>query len=379
MNDKMRVLRTIHPVGHGGFFTEELCEGNDCFNVVYDCGTRNGVQSLEQNINQAFQKKTTIDLLFISHFDSDHVNGLGLLRKKSHLNEHTKVVIPFHYPEYFALLNPFLYTYYERCMNIIRSTGATIIEVEEMNPFEESETWLDSDGGGNHSFVSFGHLRGIIPSGSRIVLSPKWVYVPFNLNNSKVFFDTFEDEVRNQLGMDIGDMTPLELEQNVDILRGIYQLIGEKNDRSFNINSNSLIVLSYPTKEVNSCNTLIGLRKFSADAVSALYTGDAYLKDFTKGSFPFSYYTALKYTLRKYVNMPIGLFQISHHGSNSNYDTLLRNEIGLCQFAFCCQDDRDKMHGTTRNVCNDLSSIAKVMVYVVDENGNSEVRQEIFE
>lgn len=177
--------------------------------------------------------------------------------------------------------------------------------------------------------------------------------------------------------MDIGDMPPLELEQNVDILRGIYQLIGKKNDRSFNINSNSLIVLSYPTKEVNSCNTLIGLRKFSADAVSALYAGD--VKDFTKGSFPFSYYTALKYTLRKYVNMPIGLFQISHHGSNNNYDTLLRNEIGLCQFAFCCQDDRDKMQGTTRNVCNNLSSIAKVMVYVVDENGNSEVRQEIFE
>lgn len=286
-------------------------------------------------------------------------------------------MIPFHYPEYFALLNPFLYTYYERCMNIIRSTGATIIEVEETNPFDESETWLDSDGGGNHSFVSFGQLRGIIPCGSRLVLSPKWVYVPFNLNNSKVFFDTFENEVRNQLGMDIGDMTPLELEQNVDILRGIYQLMGKKNDRSFNINSNSLIVLSYPVKEVNSCNTLIGVRKFSADAASALYTGDAYLKNFTKGSFPFNYYTALKYTLRKYVSMPIGLFQISHHGSNKNYDTLLMNEVGLCQFAFCCQDDRDKMQGTTRNVCNDLGGIAKVKLHVVDENGGSEIVQEI--
>lgn len=125
----MEVFRTIHPVGHGGFFTEELWEGNKCYNVVYDCGTRNGLQLLEQNINQAFQKKTPIDLLFISHFDSDHVNSLGLLRKKSHMNEQTKVVIPFHYPEYFALLNPFLYTYYKRCRNIIRSTGVTIIEV----------------------------------------------------------------------------------------------------------------------------------------------------------------------------------------------------------------------------------------------------------
>lgn len=196
------------------------------------------------------------------------------------------------------------------------------------------------------------------------------------MNNFKVFFDTLEDEVWNQL-VNIDDMTPLELEQNVDILRGIYQLMGKKNGRSFNINSNSLIVLSYPTKEVNSCNTLIGVRKFSVDTASALYTGDAYLKDFAKGSFPFSYYTALIYTLRKYVNMPIGLFRISHHGSNNNYDTLLMNEVGLCQFAFCCQDDRDKMQASTRNVCNDLSCIAQIMIHVVDENGGSDIVQEI--
>ena len=53
------------------------------------------------------------------------------------------------------------------------------------------------------------------------------------------------------------------------------------------------------------------------------------------------------------------------------------NEAGLCQFAFCCQDDRDKMQGTIRNVCNDLGGIAKVMVHVVDENGESEIVQEI--
>lgn len=82
--------------------------------------------------------------------------------------------------------------------------------------------------------------------------------------------------------------------------------------------------------------------------------------------------------LRKYVSMPIGLFQISHHGSNNNYDTLLMNEVGLCQFAFCCQDDRDKIQASTRNVCNDLGYITKEMVYVVDGNGTNEVRQEIF-
>lgn len=72
----MRVIRTIHPVGHGGFFTEEFCAAIECYNVVYDCGTRNGTKLLEREINKAFNRKQSVDLLFISHFDRDHVSGL---------------------------------------------------------------------------------------------------------------------------------------------------------------------------------------------------------------------------------------------------------------------------------------------------------------
>lgn len=372
----MEVFRTIHPVGHGGFFTEELCEGNDCFNVVYDCGTRNGLQLLEREINKAFNRKQSVDLLFISHFDRDHVSGLKELVRRNLLNSGTKVVMPFHYPSYFVILNPFLYAYYEQCMLILRSTGATIVEVEEQNPSEdEYGRYLDRRP--HASYVSFEQLRGSISSGSRISLSPKWIYIPFNLNDSKNFADRFEDEVKRQLGMDINDMSPMDLEQNADIIRGIYQLMGKKNSRSFNINSNSLIVISMPTGDVDSCYTTIAQRKYVVDAATAVYTGDSYLKDFTNGSLPFRYYSASKRVLGKYVHYPVGLFQIPHHGSNNNYDFQLQNEAALCRFAFCSQDDRDKMQGTTRYVCNDLGGIAKVMLHVVDENGGSEIVQEI--
>lgn len=371
----MRVIRTIYPVGHGGFFTEELYEGNNCFIVVYDCGTRNGLQLLEREINKAFNRKQSVDLLFISHFDRDHVSGLKELVRRNLLNSSTKVVMPFHYPSYFVILNPFLYAYYEQCMLILRSTGATIVEVEELNPFEdEYGRYLDRP---HASDVSFEQLRGSISSGSRITLSPKWIYIPFNLNDSMNFVDRFEDEVKRQLGMDINDMSPMDLEQNADIIRGIYQLMGKKNARSFNINSNSLIVVSMPVGDVDSCYTTIALRKYVVDAATAVYTGDAYLKDFTNGSLPFRYYSALKRVLGKYVHYPVGLFQIPHHGSNNNYDFQLLNEAALCQFAFCCQDDRDKMQGTTSNVCIDLGGIAKVMLHVMDENGGSEIVQEI--
>lgn len=90
----MTVIRTIHPVGHGGFFTEELCEGNECYNVVYDCGSRNGAMLLEREINKAFNRKPSVDLLFISHFDRDHVSGLKELVRRNLLNSSTKVVMP---------------------------------------------------------------------------------------------------------------------------------------------------------------------------------------------------------------------------------------------------------------------------------------------
>lgn len=373
----MKVIRTIRPVGHGGFFMEELCDVTECYNTVYDCGTRNGTILLEREINKAFNRKQSVDLLFISHFDRDHVSGLKELARRNLLNSSTKVVMPFHYPSYFVILNPFLYAYYEQCMLILRSTGATIVEVEEQNPFEdEYGRYFDRP---HASDVSLEQLRGSIPSGNRITLSPKWIYIPFNLNDSKIFVDRFENEVKRQLGMDINDMSPIDLEQNVDIIRGIYQLMGKKNARSFNINSNSLIVVSMPAGNVDSCYTTIAQRKYAVDAATAVYTGDAYLKDFTNGSLSVRYYSVLKRVLGKYVHYPVGLFQIPHHGSNNNYDFQLMNEAGLCQFAFCCQDDRDKMQGTTRKVCNELGGIAKVMLHVVDENWGNEIVQEISE
>lgn len=41
------------------------------------------------------ESKEMIDLLFLSHFDSDHVNGLEYLQP--HLSSKTRVFLPFYY------------------------------------------------------------------------------------------------------------------------------------------------------------------------------------------------------------------------------------------------------------------------------------------
>lgn len=67
--------RFISPVGHGGFSIESI---GDCV-TVYDCGSTSSPQMVESSVDIMTQYTDHVDLLFISHFDKDHVNTLRYL------------------------------------------------------------------------------------------------------------------------------------------------------------------------------------------------------------------------------------------------------------------------------------------------------------
>lgn len=74
------------PVGHGGFHVGAL--GAECPSVrwVYDCGAWRtaGKMALRREVDRfhaLLGAENRLDLLFISHFDADHVDGLDLLLK----------------------------------------------------------------------------------------------------------------------------------------------------------------------------------------------------------------------------------------------------------------------------------------------------------
>jgi len=92
------VVMHQHAVGHGGFHTGAMGRGSARLRWVYDCGSLRsaGQERLTTEIGRLAAgsggEKRHIDLLFISHFDRDHVSGIVELMSKIEVGT---VIIPY--------------------------------------------------------------------------------------------------------------------------------------------------------------------------------------------------------------------------------------------------------------------------------------------
>ncbi len=105
------VKRSFHPVGQGAFFTEQFLDdslGTVLYNVVYDCGSRSiGIKAqMEPEIRNCFHDKKGVDVLFLSHFDDDHINYVKFLKDEGFL-QGTRVFIPMLAEEEWLGIEPY--------------------------------------------------------------------------------------------------------------------------------------------------------------------------------------------------------------------------------------------------------------------------------
>lgn len=101
----MRLVRTFHPVGHGAFYTERFYDehNQNVANIVFDCGRFEAAKEhwssqLYKSWIEDYVKNRSglascdeIDILFISHFHTDHINGIDYLLRNYTVK---KVVLP---------------------------------------------------------------------------------------------------------------------------------------------------------------------------------------------------------------------------------------------------------------------------------------------
>ena len=91
----MRIVRTFHPVGQGAFYTEKLYDDDNSVRhiMVFDCGVAWGrVSKARHLVKHAFKDTDTIDYLFISHLDYDHISLASTLLDSVHQVRH--IVLP---------------------------------------------------------------------------------------------------------------------------------------------------------------------------------------------------------------------------------------------------------------------------------------------
>ena len=318
----MDVIRTFHPIGQGAFYSEQFIDnGNGMGVVVYDCGSNNK-NTLIKSIPGCFPKGTEIDILFVSHFHADHINGIATLRNNYKIK---KVVLPLVRPEDKVIIKIYNFVskgkraYHEMHQIIDNPEGFFRSKDHSpdlvfVRPTDESRGEFADN---NTLTIDKLHSEGIIDSYQGIIFH-NWIYIPFNYKEDSRI-NEFKTALKAE-GIEIEDWNDSLFEDAEKVKK-----IQKAYDRlSGGLNGNSLMVYSGACDCDCSINThSIGGFTYSArhpfwgrsyvdNLCGCLYLGDANLND------PDMFKT-IEHTLYPYTPT-IGLIQLPHHGSIDNFN-----------------------------------------------------------
>lgn len=270
--------RFIFPVGQGGF----ACETIGDHVVVYDCGSQTSNSMVESCIDHLSTITDHVDILFISHFDTDHVNSLRYLVNSVKVKKAVMSLIPDELKAAYGVYTDGAYT---SIRGLLTGNDIEIIEV----------------GGEEDS-------RLLMP------YHKIWEWIAKSMMNKAEFAKVTTH--MQTAGIDINrlnDASYLESEK-VDINNAFKTVFGAKGP-----NTKGLIMLSQHCKGVNvSCAEIrIGCRNWcmpyrmrdACDVSSCLYVGDADLKNTTNNQMVQDFFS------KNRTEVPLLLMQIPHHGS----------------------------------------------------------------
>lgn len=296
------IKRIFHPIGQGAFYSER--HGN--FNIVYDCGVLPKTNVSEKLVKQSFNKSDEIDILFISHFDSDHINQIETLKK--HCSKIKVVVLPLLDVDEQNLIT-----------NIYQSIDNTIVPlITNPNEYFGDDTKIvrvkpsDNQEPTNEQTLEIDQLTNNqeIESSVKISNGNDWCFIPFNFK-----FTARHQQLINLLNAESIDKDRLVTDLSYALsnrakLRSIYNKIDGK------INQNSMFIYSGPNGSTPSLKTTQRYRKSLYPFIiwhninqnpGCIYTGDGDLN-----------IVDIK-TVYKQQWKWVGTIQIPHHGDIKSY------------------------------------------------------------
>lgn len=319
--------RFLCPVGQGGFSIEWI----NGYIIVYDCGSISSPQSIEKCMDRLKKKTDHIDVLFISHFDNDHVNSIQYLLNKVSVKKAVTPYIP-------AVLRTAYGVY----------TNGAYTSIMQLFKDRQVETDEIGDGEANSKPYLYKGLWEWIAK-SMITLAD-FDNVTASLQDKGVVLEEL-------------DVNPKYLESQKEIINNTFKdVFGPKGP-----NSKGLIVLSQKCRDVK---TKLGLiyqgcewchktpSRMASFVSSCLYVGDADLKNMHNKS-------DVKGFLKSYrTEASLLLMQIPHHGSKYNVGARFETDF-IAQYYFV-NDINTKRLQNNQSLYNSLTG--KKTLLVVGDN-----------
>ncbi len=318
----INLTRTFHPIGQGAFYTEVFKGGtNSPFVTVYDCGSETAEASMDVSLNdQIDQFKSSlgsnpqIDLLFISHFHADHINGLNRLLSGIRV---VKTIIPMlDWPTIILTRVQNYLRFHRGNPAIIESADQIISDLylsERINNDKYGKVIIvspntDDDRGyedqANGAIVRNGSS---LLSGNKIIGNRFWEYIPFN---SISFNDSRSRTLLDGLLRLGGVEDPAHLNLNT-LLRDHLDDVEKEYEKAIGNRKHNLYSLVVESKPVD------GVMPEPAPRLSdCVYFGD----------FEYKQNNTLWDRFNRAINYSgVGTVQVPHHGAKSNW----RTEMGI--------------------------------------------------
>ena len=369
---RYKVIRTFHAIGQGAFYSER----HNNFNIVYDCGATS-VSYARKVVHAAFNKNEDIDVLFISHFDFDHVSAISTLNQT--VRKIKRVVMPLLNEEHKNLL-----------ININRALSQNIVKlISDPQSFFGTDTDIiyvrpanDEQSEPNNEL--FFDLREIefpkdkntwnieVASGSKLGFGGelRWIFVPYNFLNvarssqlevalSNASFDVAK--LKTDPFYTINQITTAT--QRKELRKAYVKVDG-------NVNENSMLLYSGPESIdgdgkwciCDECYDDCTWSQHCIYKVGCIYTGDCDLNKINLG------------IVYSDLGLNVGTIQIPHHGSKHNFS--IQSLIDFWPHIFC-----PVSYGTKNNyghpaaeVVNELSQEGFRPI-LVNEQSSSEFEQ----
>lgn len=366
------IERIFHTVGQGAFYSEK----HENFNIVYDCGTdwkNRANKAIDKSIKQSFKKDDEIDILFISHFDYDHVSKIKTL--KDHVKSIKKVVMPLlHNNEKTLLIN----IYRSLNFNILTLINkpeeffGTKTQIITVSPTDNPESQIND----NIQPQNIDDMTtNKIQSGTKLqkkFSTYKWVFIPYNYQ-----YTMRSNELKKALkseGFTDVEIKKLETDSNYTLDKIIkdIQISKTKGGKIFRkvydsldgqINENSMLLYSGLNCHKEDCqkNTFLfdysrryfkhyekfyyrRWHKMSREnyRVSCVYTGDTDLN-----------VVKIKSIFRNFWKS-VGTIQIPHHGDLKSFDkNVLDDKYYWCPISV--GEKNSYGHPSSRVIANVLS------------------------